>query len=215
MLQRVLVDVEISRIGRGYGDKGNDDEWFQTQMPFMMFHDAFIDGKLRFSENDPNKQKTGYVAQQDLFEVVPELKAHCPPLPHSLAGPRGDREQWRRNIWIGGAGTFTPIHRDPYENLFAQVVGAKRFHLFPPEARTHLHLSPGGPQSNTSTIPTEEVLLDLEGKADEAHRLDLEPLVESSFHAIVQPGDVLYVPQGWFHCVASLSVSASVNAWFR
>ena len=32
---------------------------------------------------------------------------------------------------------------------------------------------------------------------------------------VLGPGDALYLPIGWFHCMRSLSVSASVNFWFR
>ncbi|MCO5565404.1 hypothetical protein L7F22_019077 [Adiantum nelumboides] len=226
-LQNATVDVEVAPIGRGYGDnvkrqEGNDDtlEWTQLRMPFSIFQDAFIDGKIPWNNNNTQSSQSdlvGYVAQQDLFEIAPILTEHCPTLPHSISGKREANEQWRRNLWIGGAGTFTPIHRDPYENLFAQIVGRKRVHIFPPNVADQLYLfDRSSRQSNTSSIPTEEPLLDL--NSDD---LDRFPLLQQAIQhpeaacAILEPGDILYIPQGFYHCIASLSISASANAWFR
>lgn len=216
-LQSALVDVEISRQGRGYGDgvaTPDDPSWMKVAMPFHTFQDAFIDGKIPWESN--KAPVVGYVAQQNLFETSNELVRQCPPLPHATAGPRSKREQWRRNVWIGGQGSFTPIHRDPYENLFAQVVGSKRFHLFPPSMAPYLHLfSSSTTQPNTSSIPTEECLLS--GSEQGAQYPGLQEALShpDTRHVVVEAGDVLYIPQSWFHCVQSTSISASVNAWFR
>lgn len=225
-VQNASVEVELAPIGRGYGDninrqEGRDStrEWTQLRMPFSIFQDAFIDCKIPWNNNTQSSEPelVGYVAQQDLFELTPVLSEHCPPLPHSTSGRREAKEQWRRNLWIGGAGTFTPIHRDPYENLFAQIVGRKRVHIFPPKVAEQLYLfDRSSRQSNTSAIPTEEPLLDLNSE-------DLQqfPLLQQAIQdpesacAILDPGDVLYIPQGFYHCIASLSISASANAWFR
>jgi hypothetical protein len=55
---------------------------------------------------------------------APSLKKDVlPPLEYAKAG-RGDA--WRTNVWIGTAGTFTPIHKDPYHNLFCQSASSLR-----------------------------------------------------------------------------------------
>lgn len=183
------------------------------------FLDAFIEGSIP-SLTTSTSTLVGYVAQQDLLSLSPTLSSHCPPLPHTTAGPRGDREQWRTNTWIGPQGTFTPIHRDPYENLFVQVVGRKRFHLFPPGPEPFLYLQKEGTQMNTSTVPTEACLLRGEGEGDEVRSNEF-PLLEEAAkqqgaaHVEVEAGDALFLPRGWFHCVASLTTSASVNFWWR
>lgn len=154
----------------------------------------------------------GYVAQQDLLSQIPTWSAQLqPPLPHikQLA----NSQYWRRNYWIGPRDTFTPIHRDPYHNLFVQVVGSKRVHIFPPSVSDHLYISQDSVQKNTSLVPSEDFLLDHGGRGE-------YPGLEKAIHhpqsrsVVLRPGDGLYIPRGWFHCVRSLSTSVSVNDWW-
>jgi hypothetical protein len=225
-LQQCLVDVEISPQGRGYGDgvqmgkeNGDESDWMKVTMPFELFLDAFIDGKIPWKNGDKSDSTiVGYLAQQDLFEKSDTLSRQCPNLPHTTAGTRGNHEQWRRNVWIGGKGSFTPIHCDPYKNVFVQVVGSKRAHIFPPSVAPHLHLfPPSTTQPNTSSIPTEDVLLVGSLPIWQAKYPDVAIALShpDTHHVTLEAGDALYIPQGWFHCLSSTSISASVNAWFR
>lgn len=178
-----------------------------------MFLDAFIQHKIPWQSEEGGEQQSpiGYLAQFDLLSKSPSLAAEAPGLPHTTAGPKGAKEQWRSNVWIGPAGTYTPIHRDPYENLFAQVVGRKRIHLFAPHLAPHLYINKSGPQQNTSTISSEHELLN---PAQDRPLLSAALASEDAFVTELGPGDVLYIPQGWYHCVQSLSTSASVNFWY-
>jgi len=60
----------------------------------------------------------GYLAQSDLLDSAPEAAAHCPDLEHYMSGARGDI--FRRTIWIGPAGSWTPFHKDPYIGIYNQ-----------------------------------------------------------------------------------------------
>jgi hypothetical protein len=60
----------------------------------------------------------GYLAQSDLLDSAPEAAAQCPDLEHYMSGPRGDI--FRRTIWIGPAGSWTPFHKDPYIGIYNQ-----------------------------------------------------------------------------------------------
>lgn len=209
------VEVEVGQRHRGYLDQSS---WQKLTMPFGLFLDAFIARTIPFA--DPAASTTdliGYVAQQDLRSLSPILAAASPSLPHPAAGPKGDREQWRCNMWIGPADTFTPLHRDPYENLFVQAVGQKRVHLFPPSAAPYLYLCEGGSQQNTSTIPTEGFLLSGGQEQTQAQYPDISRAADEqgACHTVLGPGDALYIPRSWLHCVSSLSTSASVNFWWR
>ncbi|PWN30093.1 Clavaminate synthase-like protein [Jaminaea rosea] len=213
-MEESIIEVEVGQRGRGYLDQGS---WEKVKMPFGTFLDAFIAGSIP-SLTSSTTDLIGYVAQQDLLALSPTLAKQCPSLPHTTVGPRGDQEQWRTNTWVGPRGTFTPIHRDPYENIFVQVVGKKRFHVFPPAAQPYLYLEKGGRQQNTSTVPTENYLL---RGVDEGQRQKDFPLLNEAAkqaeaaNVTLEPGDALFLPRGWFHCVASLTTSASVNFWFR
>ena len=59
------------------------------------------------------------------------------------------------NIWLGPGGTRSPLHNDPYENVFAQVVGYKYFRLYPPRETHKLYprgVEGGIQMGNTSQV---------------------------------------------------------------
>lgn len=108
-------------------------------------------------------------------------------------------------FWLGPAGTVTPLHCDYDDNIFAQIWGTKRIFLSPPhhdeflyanEANAILFGSPFNP---------------------EAPDFEKFPLARqaSMIECIVNPGELLYVPAGWYHQVRSLTFSLSSNRWAR
>ncbi|TKY88486.1 hypothetical protein EX895_002474 [Sporisorium graminicola] len=204
----LIVPVEISQQNVGYNAGGS--KWDRIEMPFSLFLDAFIQRKIPWSSGE-EQQPVGYLAQFDMLAKTPSLADEAPSLPHTRAGPKGAQEQWRSNVWIGPAGTYTPLHRDPYENMFAQVVGRKRVHLFAPELAPFLYINKSGVQRNTSAIASEQELL---APSPDRPLLSKALASETAFVTELKPGDVLYIPQSWYHCVQSLSTSASVNFWY-
>lgn len=108
-------------------------------------------------------------------------------------------------FWIGPARTVTPLHCDYDDNLFAQVWGTKRIFLAPPHHDAFLYA-------------TEANALLFASRFDpEAPDFEAFPLARQAalVECIVQPGDMLYVPAGWFHQVRALSFSLSSNRWSR
>jgi hypothetical protein len=108
-------------------------------------------------------------------------------------------------FWLGPAGTVTPLHCDYDDNIFAQIWGSKRIFLAPPhhdeflyprEANPILFGSPFNPE-----VPDFEQF----------------PLARQALlvECIVNPGDMLYVPAGWYHQVRALTFSLSSNRWAR
>lgn len=108
-------------------------------------------------------------------------------------------------FWLGPAGTVTPLHADYDDNLFVQVWGSKRIFLAPPHHDEFLY-------------PREANALLFGSPFDpEAPDFDKFPLARraSIIECTVDPGDLLYVPAGWYHQVRALTFSLSTNRWSR
>lgn len=102
-------------------------------------------------------------------------------------------------LWIGGEGAFTPLHFDLTNNLLAQVTGTKRVILIPPsQTRRLAHRS--------------HVFSDLCDITDEA-RLTLHPQARDvlRYEVLLSPGDLLFIPIGWWHQVRSDSFSTMLT----
>ncbi|MGB9991895.1 cupin-like domain-containing protein [Pseudoduganella rhizocola] len=148
---------------------------------------------LELSANDASGLPP-YVGNLELREL--NRLCHWPSWFDKMGPPR---------FWIGPAGTMTPLHCDYDDNIFAQVWGSKRIFLAPPhhdeflyprEANAMLFGSPFDP---------------------EAPDYDKFPLARQAAmtEIIVNPGDMLYVPAGWYHQVRALTFSLSSNRWAR
>lgn len=108
-------------------------------------------------------------------------------------------------FWLGPAGTVTPLHCDYDDNIFAQVWGSKRIILSPPHHDEFLY-------------PKEANAILFGSPFDpEAPDFDRFPLARQALmiECVVNPGDLLYVPAGWFHQVRALTFSLSSNRWAR
>ena len=108
-------------------------------------------------------------------------------------------------FWLGPAGTVTPLHCDYDDNIFAQVWGTKRIFLAPPHHDEFLY-------------PREANAILFGSPFDpEAPDFDAFPLARQAtlIECIVNAGDLLYVPAGWFHQVRAITFSLSSNRWAR
>eukprot|EP00434_Breviolum_minutum_P025050 symbB.v1.2.022129.t1/scaffold1952.1/size95184/3 len=139
---------------------------------------------------------TAYLAQHELFEQCPVLRADIP-VPSSWQEVLGPPS--RCNAWIGTKSTLTPCHWDSYDNFLSQVQGFKRLVLLAPDQHSRLHVETSSgtcAQGNISPI----------NYPDFAHaEVYLVDLI---------PGDVIFMPSGWWHQLRALSPSISVNFWY-
>lgn len=212
---RRLVPVEL---GRSYTDQG----WGQSIVTFK----DFMDGYLLRQDMDDSGERTGYLAQYDLFMQVPSLRNdisipdYCytnppPPAPGTPLSKKPVQEKLDEpllNAWFGPAETVSPLHTDPYHNILCQVVGKKFVRLYDPRESGKLYakgVEAGGIDlSNTSEVEVE---------GDEEPRNEMFPLFSEAEYVetILGEGDCLYIPVGWWHYVRSLSVSFSVSFWWN
>lgn len=108
-------------------------------------------------------------------------------------------------FWLGPAGTVTPLHCDYDDNIFAQIWGTKRIFLSPPHHDEFLYPSEANAILFGSPVNPEAPDF---GKFPLARQATL-------IECIVNPGDMLYVPAGWYHYVRALTFSLSSNRWAR
>jgi hypothetical protein len=215
---RRCVPIEI-------GETYTHDDWRQEIMPFRNFINQYL--------LPPQPQEIGYLGQHNLFHQIPALQReirtpdYCfsaPPetTPASRLGlpPVPPVDEPQKNVWLGPKGTRTPLHTDPYHNIFCQVLGYKYVRLYPPEATENVYPrgvdENGINESNTSRV---EIKFDQGVKGNVAvEDGDLFPQFEkwSDYkEAIVGPGECLYIPAGWWHYIESLTTSYSVSFWWN
>ena len=108
-------------------------------------------------------------------------------------------------FWLGPAGTVTPLHCDYDDNIFAQIWGSKRIVLSPPHHDAFLYPSEANAMLFGSPFDPE------------APDFEKFPLARQAtmIQCIVSPGELLYVPAGWYHQVRALTFSLSANRWAR
>lgn len=93
-------------------------------------------------------------------------------------------------FWMGPKGTITPWHHDLTQNLLVNMVGTKRVALVSP-AQTHRMRNHRHCFSRFGT----DAALDRVPEAERPHMLTVD----------IGPGDILFIPVGWWHHVTGLS----------
>jgi hypothetical protein len=102
--------------------------------------------------------------------------------------------------WIGPAGTFTSLHHDLTNNFVAQITGRKAVKLLPPSETGRLY----NHRHVFSEVPDlEDPDLDIE-RYDDLTRVRIYDLM-------LNPGEILFIPVGWWHQVRSLDFSVSLT----
>jgi hypothetical protein len=110
-----------------------------------------------------------------------------------------DRSQLGRmsSFWFGPAGTVTPLHHDTLMLLHTQVVGRKRWRFISPLETPNLYNYDGV----FSPIDVDHPDLSRYPDFAKVKMLDV----------VVEPGETVFLPLGWWHQVTSLDVSLSFS----
>ena len=154
--------------------------------------------KVLDSNSNPAGQPL-YLKEFDLLDALPELR---PDLKHSEIFPPGTTRSLQS--WIGPAGARTGLHHDYLDNLAVQIVGRKRFYLVAPATVVRLGaVSAKYDAWARLSSSTATALAGIDGASnDDFAVVDLEP------------GDVLYVPKGWWHEVHNLTASILLGGFY-
>ncbi|XP_078175410.1 2-oxoglutarate (2OG) and Fe(II)-dependent oxygenase superfamily protein isoform X4 [Carex rostrata] len=128
------------------------------------------------------------------------------------------------NFWMNRAHSRSSTHYDPRHNILCVVAGqkegklachaAKSHHLYmntvtlwPPSACRFLYPMPiYGEASNHSAVSLENPDLSVHPRA--------KHMKKYSAKVILNPGDALFIPEGWFHQVDSSDLTIAVNFWW-
>lgn len=103
-------------------------------------------------------------------------------------------------FWMG-TNTRSGLHYDYVDNFFAQVHGTKEVILAAPEEARNLHVF--------SDCHTKSRVAPQHPDLKKFPRFGRATLLE----ARLDPGDVLYLPKGWWHYFASSERSISLSCW--
>lgn len=101
-------------------------------------------------------------------------------------------------LWLGPAGTITPLHHDQSDILFTQLFGRKRVRLISPSESAVAEQARGLYGPELSSFSTHAQLREVR-----VHELMLEP------------GDTLFIPFGWWHHITAMdpAISIAINAF--
>lgn len=98
--------------------------------------------------------------------------------------------QSNMHLWIGQRGSVTQMHADTQciDVLHAQIVGRKQWILFGPDVELNQH---------------DDGAIDIEGFVRNRSSVIL--------HGVLKPGDVIFLPMGWYHRICLLDNCISLG----
>ena len=111
----------------------------------------------------------------------------------------------RAKVWLGKAGTVTPMHRDVPHNLHVHLTGRKQWLLVPPGQSSRVY-----PRGLLSGMPNFSQV------DPEQPDYDRHPRFRGAtvFGATLASGETLFIPHGWWHYTRSLDDAVSMNFWW-
>lgn len=150
----------------------------------------------------------GYIIGHDLFSAAPELFEDVVfPRYHSF-------DSLVDHIsFMGGAGVYTQLHYDRAHNLHAMLEGAKRWQMYAPERSAELkpfkYAFPWSVGSHLDVVSDASF-----SHSDISSPGKLPGGLEPDFDFLLEKGDVLVIPYGWWHRVLTVEPSIAVNYWW-
>lgn len=171
---------------------------------------------IDFAEGRGEGQVKYYLANHLLFQTFPWLRAHIGSLAPYMVMPKWlpsratQALQVEPRLWLGPAGTVAPLHFDSAHNFFVQLRGRKQVTLIPRKDSRWVHYPWPGFSDNLDKL--------LHYGPIDPERLDLTrfPMARQArmFKFIVEPGELLFIPIGWWHHVRALEPSISLSFWW-
>ncbi len=183
----------------------NDD---LTGLNFEAKRVPFKDFLSRISDHlDDRNPQSFYIGSTDIDLYLPGLGEENG-LPRTL--PPFDRFAPSVGIWIGNR-TVASTHYDFSNNIACNMVGRRRFTLFPPDQIENLYPGPLEPTPGGQVVS----MVDLRNP-DFVRFPRFRDALAAAQVAELEPGDLLIYPAMWWHNVEALdSLNAMINYWWN
>lgn len=162
----------------------------------MTMKDYVASLKVKDGEETP-----GYLIGNDLFRTLPAL--HRDVRFDEYAVQRRLTEQL---FFMGPRGTFTQLHFDRAHNLHAVMVGRKQWQLYSPARDEELRPAK---LSHPWSVMSAHDLTPHGGRPDQ---LPAGKLPDYDF--VLEAGEILYLPYGWWHRVYTVEDAIATNYWW-
>ncbi len=180
-----VVQVMTGRNADANYEIGSDRR--RTMMRFSDYVDRIVSGGptndcYLVAQNDFMRTDGGHQLYQDIGDLSAYLD---------------ERRDGFVFMWFGPGGTVTPLHHDTADIFLAQVFGRKRVTMIAPDQTALLYNHIG-----------------VFGAVDcEQPDLVRHPLYRYAETVVfdLHPGEILFIPVGWWHHVRALDLSVSVS----
>lgn len=103
------------------------------------------------------------------------------------------------NFWVGNV--CSGMHWDNADNFLVQLDGTRTVTLA--STRYGVELSPLLDNISKSSLPPQDM----------APGSKTAPAGVELWHGVLRPGDALFIPRRWWHCLSTEEVSLAVNIW--
>ncbi len=115
------------------------------------------------------------------------------------------------NVFMGGDGSYSPLHNSFSNNIFTQVYGKKEWVIYPPYYSIIFDPDPA--------LNMYRGVSERQGARFDSFKPDFEkhPLFKyiDGYRVTLNPGDILYNPPYWWHTVRNIGDSIAVGyRWF-
>jgi len=228
VLKGLVADWPLAKAGRQSADAAIAyiRDFYKDATVGAFFGDAETGGRVFY-----NNDMTGFNYQPVMLKldaVLDRLRQHAqderPPAIYvgsttvdtCLPGMRADNDigfgdiRPLASIWLGNR-TRVAAHYDVPDNVACNVVGHRRFTLFPPEELKNLYVGP------LDFTPAGQSISLVDFHAPDYEKF---PRFEEALHnarlAELEPGDAIFIPGMWWHHVEALdSFNVLINYWWR
>ena len=170
--------------------------------PYYEQNQKFLRTEIRFDKFLDRIRETE--SSNDFYMTAGNMGSHADALPKIFEDAaaidiKGEYFDFpaEGSLWIGPRGTITPLHFDMINNFFCQIIGRKRVRLVPSWSLPWVYNEYGV----YSDVDIQNVDFDLFPEFSKATIYDF----------VVNPGEILFIPLGWWHHLVSLDPTVSLT----